>query len=181
LAHTGEEGVHGLLDGAADIGRLDLDVPAQVRELQHRQHAVHGDDGDAVDHLMARRRQFRIRRQAVDVRHREPGIFHGAFDGLQRVGGEGNVRRARDFRESHAAYRDLAPVLPHGRHFTSRNCGSVMSSFSGWKTTSTGRPTFASVYSASSRLPAISAPGASSSSTMMLAYGTAEANRLSPT
>ena len=51
----------------------------------------------------------------------------------------------------------------------SRNCGNVMSSFSGSKTTSTRRPTFASVYGASSRLAASRAPGASSSSTMMLA------------
>ena len=36
------------------------------------------------------------------------------------------------------------------------------------------------VYSASRRLAASSAPGASSSSTMMLAYGTADAKRLSP-
>ena len=53
-----------------------------------------------------------------------------------------------------------------------------MSSLSGSKTTSTRRPTFASVYGASSRLPAISAPGASSSSTMMLAYGTARGEAL---
>jgi len=50
-----------------------------------------------------------------------------------------------------------------------RNCGNVMSSFSGSKTTSTRRPTFASVYGASRRFAASSAPGASSSSTMMLA------------
>jgi hypothetical protein len=50
-----------------------------------------------------------------------------------------------------------------------RNCGKVMSSFSFSKTTSTRRPTFASVYSASIRLPARRAPGASSSSTIMLA------------
>jgi len=55
-----------------------------------------------------------------------------------------------------------------------------MSSFSGSNTTSTRRPTFASVYGASSRFAASSAPGASSSSTMMLAYGIAAAKRLSP-
>jgi hypothetical protein len=50
-----------------------------------------------------------------------------------------------------------------------RNCGRVMSSVSFSNTTSTRRPTLASVYSASKRLPAIKAPGASSSSTTMLA------------
>jgi hypothetical protein len=44
-----------------------------------------------------------------------------------------------------------------------------MSSFNFSKTTSTRRPTLASVYSASNKLPAINAPGAASSSTMTLA------------
>jgi hypothetical protein len=47
-AHAGEQGVDGLLDRAADIDRIHLDLPAQVRELQHRHHAVDGHDGDAV-------------------------------------------------------------------------------------------------------------------------------------
>jgi hypothetical protein len=30
------------------------------------------------------------------------------------MGGERYLRRARDLGKAHAAYRDLAPVLPHG-------------------------------------------------------------------
>src|SRR6266853_5888270 len=55
-----------------------------------------------------------------------------------------------------------------------RNCGKVMSSFNFSKTISTRRPTFASVYSDPNRLPAINAPGASSSSTMRSEEHTSE-------
>ena len=71
-----------------------------------------------------------------------------------------NIRRV--------ALRSTRPTPSHPAA-AKRNWGRVMSSFSFSNTTSTRRPTLASVYSASSRLPAISAPGASSSSTMMLA------------
>src|SRR4051794_41249375 len=75
----------------------------------------------------------------------------------------------------------LALRLPaDGYSRASLNCGRLISSVSRSNVTSTRRPTLASVYGASSRLPAMSAPGASSSSTMMLAYGTAAAKRLSP-
>src|SRR5437870_4764485 len=99
--------------GGADVHRLHLDVPGEVRQLQHRHHAVDGDDGDAVDDRVPRRRQLRIRRQAVDVGQGEPGVFDGALDRLERMRGQRDLRGARHAGEAHAAHRDLAPVLPH--------------------------------------------------------------------
>ena len=112
-AHPGEQGVDGLLDRAADIDRVHLDLPGQVRELQHRHHAVDRHDGDAVHHRVPRRRQLRVCRQPVDVRHGQPGVFDGGLDRLKRMRGQGDLRRPGDVGKSHAAHRDLAPVLPH--------------------------------------------------------------------
>ena len=47
----------------------------------------------------------------------------------------------------------------YGASDASRNCGSVMSSFSGWKTTSTRRPTFASVYGSLQQIAGQQCPG----------------------
>src|SRR6516162_4765245 len=84
-----------------------------------------------------------------------------------------NAARALDSRVRGNDAEENTPCMipPHWADIAgaNRNCGNVMSSFSFSNTTSTRRPTLASVYSASNRLPAISAPGASSSSTMMLA------------
>ena len=63
---------------------------------------------------------------------------------------------ARGISAERVAFENPTPLtailqrFSHMRHSlrASRNCGSVISSFSGWNTTSTRRPTFASVYSA---------------------------------
>src|SRR5262249_11677657 len=106
-----------------------------------------------------------------DVFHLEAAVGDRFLDCGQRMHRERRLGRARYLGKPDATQRHLAPVVPHRRlpHLTCvrRNCGRVMSSFSFSYTTSTRRPTFAPVYSASNRLPAISAPGASSSSTMI--------------
>ena len=113
FAHAGKQRIDRLLHGAADIGRADLDVPGEVGQFQHRHHAVDRHDRDAVDLRVPGRRQFRIGRQTVDVGHLQPRIRDRLLDGRQRMRGERNLGRARDFRKAHAADGDLAPVLPH--------------------------------------------------------------------
>src|SRR5262249_37698946 len=179
FADPGEQRVDRLLHRTADVCRTHLDVPAEIGQFQHRHHAVDRYYRDAVDFRMSGRREFGIGRQAVDVGHLQPGVRYRLLDSRQRMSSERNLGRASDFGKAHTADRHLASVLPHavspthsaGAPGARRNCGKVMLSFNFSKTTSTRRPTFASVYGASSRLPAISAPGASSSSTVMLAYG----------
>jgi hypothetical protein len=176
-ADPGQERVDGLLDCPADLDGLHLDVSAQIWELQHRHHAVDRHDGDTVHHGVPRRRQLRVCRQSIDGCHGQQGVFHGGFDRLQRMRCQGELRRPGDVGKARAADGDFTAVLPRttdllrddASFFASRNCGSVRSSFRFSKTTSTRRPTFAAVAGASSRLPASSAPFASSSSIMMLA------------
>jgi hypothetical protein len=71
-AHAREQRVDRLLHRAADVRRSDLNVPAEIRQFQHRHHAVDGHDRDAVDLRMARGRQFRIGRQTIDVGQLQP-------------------------------------------------------------------------------------------------------------
>src|SRR5438105_3455060 len=130
------------------------------------------------DRLLDRRQRMGGQRNVG--RARDLGKTHAADRHLAPVLPHGRLpqknfsyRKGRDgYAEDTKALLPIAtmayPLRP-SRYLTNRNCGSVMSSFNFSKTTSTRRPTFAWVYSASSRLPAISAPGASSSSTMMLA------------
>ena len=178
FAHARQQRVHRLLHGAADVDRAGLDMPRQVGQLQHGHHAVDRHHGDAIDFGVPGGGQLRVGGEAVDIVHGQSGIRDGIFHRIQRVRGERALSRACGFRIAHAAHSNLASIVPnHGLLLivylaylaASRNCGSVNSSFSFCQVSSTRRPTLASVYGTSSRLPAISAPGASSSSTMMLA------------
>ena len=67
LADPGQQRVDGLLHRAADIDRLHLHVPAQIREFQHGHHAVDRHDADAVDNRVPGRRQLGVCRQSIDV------------------------------------------------------------------------------------------------------------------
>ena len=115
FAHPGQQRVDRLLHRAADIHRADLDVPGQVRQFQHRHHAVDRHDRDPVDLGVAGRRQFRIGRQPVDVRHLQAGIGDRLLDRGQRMHRQRRLGGARHFRKPDAADRHLAPVLPHRR------------------------------------------------------------------
>ena len=69
FADAREQRVGRLLHCAADIHGAGLDVPREIRQLQHRHHAIDRHDADAVDRGMAGGGQFRIRGETVDVRH----------------------------------------------------------------------------------------------------------------
>jgi hypothetical protein len=115
VADAGQQRVDRLLHRAADIHRADLDVPGQVRQFQHRHHAVDRDDRDPVDLGMPRGRQFRVGRQPVDIGQLQSGIGDRVLDRGQRMHRQRRLGGARHFRKPDAADRHLAPVLPHAR------------------------------------------------------------------
>src|SRR4029453_4992889 len=93
--------------------RSRLDMPWEIRQLEHRHHAIDGDDTDAVDLGVSGRRELRISREAIDVRGPAPRAIDSGLCCFERVRGQGNLRCARRLGESHAAQRYLAAVLPH--------------------------------------------------------------------